>query len=209
MPFTVAIAGISSRLAQLITSHLLAIDNNVHIRGSCRDPSRLSSPFVSSSRYTPIRADPLDVKSLRELVLGADVVLCCYFADTEIMVSGQKLLIDLCEEASVPRYIASDFTLDYRGLDFGDIPMKDPMKVVQAHLESKMNVKGVHVLVGMFMETFWTAFEALDVRTATMRYWGKGTEKFDMTSLKTVSEFVSEVIMDKSATGFLKCRSSV
>ena len=32
------------------------------------------------------------------------------------MVDGQKTLIDCCIEAGVPRYVASDWCLDYRDL---------------------------------------------------------------------------------------------
>jgi hypothetical protein len=207
MPFTVAIAGITSQLAQLIANSLLSTRPTILIKGSSRDPSKLSSAFKTSPRVTLIQAEPSDADVLRTVVRDADVVICCYFADNATMIDGQKLLVDLCEEEGVPRYIASDFTLDYRGLEYGQISIKDPMKLVQAHLESKKVVKGVHILNGMFMETFWTAFDALDVETKTLRYWGEGSEKFDLTGIKAVADYAAAVAADETAVGFLKCMS--
>jgi hypothetical protein len=205
MFFKVAIAGITSKLAQRIATEILSKHPNAQISGSSRDTSKLSSTFKDSSRITLINSDPYDASALRTLVRGADVVICCYFADNETMVNGQKILIDLCEEERVPRYIASDYTLDFRGLEFGDIPMKDPMKHVQAYLETKQVVKGVHILVGIFMETFWTAFDVLDAETKKFRYWGDGSVKFEMTSTKGVAEYVVAVALDPKAVGFFKC----
>jgi hypothetical protein len=205
MSFKVAIAGITSKLAQQIAAEILSKHPNAHISGSSRDTSKLPSTFKDSTRITLINSDPYNASALRTLVRGADIVICCYFADNETMVNGQKLLIDLCEEAKVPRYIASDYTLDFRGLEFGDIPMKDPMKHVQAYLETKKVVKGVHILVSMFMETFWTAFQVLDAETKTFRYWGGGNVKFEMTSMKGVVEYTAAVAMDTKAVGFFKC----
>jgi len=205
MFFKVAIAGITSKLAQRIALEILSKHPSAHISGSSRDTSKLPSTLKDSSRISLINSDPYDVSALRTLIRGADVVICCYFADNETMLNGQKILIDLCEEEGVPRYIASDYTLDFRGLEFGDIPMKDPMKHVQAYLETKKVVKGVHILVGMFMETFWTAFGVLDAETKTFRYWGDGNVKFEMTSMKAVAEYAAAVVLDPKAVGFFKC----
>jgi hypothetical protein len=208
MFYKVAIAGITSKLAQRIAAEILSKHPNAQICGSSRDTSKLPNALKESTRITLIDSDPYDVSALRTLILGADVVICCYFADNETMVNGQKTLIDLCEEEGVPRYIASDYTVDFRGLEFGDIPMKDPMKHVQPYLETKKVVKAVHVLVGMFMETFWTGFEALDAETKTFRYWHGGNVKFDMMSMKGVAEYVAALALDPKAVGFFKCVSN-
>ncbi|KAF2800900.1 NAD(P)-binding protein [Melanomma pulvis-pyrius CBS 109.77] len=203
MSFKVAIAGITSNLAQFIVTELLSRHTNIHISGSSRNPSKLS-PAFKDSRITLFKSEPFDASSLRTLIHGADVVICCYFADNHTMVEGQKLLIDLCEDEGVPRYIASDYTVDFRGLNFGDTPIKDPMKHVQAYLETRKVVKGVHILVGMFMETFWTAFGMLDVEAKRFSYWGDGTEVWEMTSIRGVAAYVSAVASDAQAVGFFK-----
>jgi hypothetical protein len=206
MPFNVAIAGISSRLAREVASELLK-QPCVRIRGSSRDVEKLPPFLTGCASVTLIQSRPNDREILRSLVKGCDVVICCYYADNETMVEAQKLLIDLCEQEKVPRYIASDYTADYTKLDWGDIVIKDPMKHVNAYLLSQPHVKGVHILVGLLMETFWAYFNVWDPKENKVRYWGTGNEEWELTTYHTTAQYVAAVVLDSGATGIKKCKA--
>ncbi|KAL1640201.1 hypothetical protein SLS58_007152 [Diplodia intermedia] len=76
-------------------------------------------------------------------------------------------------EAEATPYDASDWALDYTKLEIGQLWVKDPMKHVKAYLETKKVVKGVHILVGGFMDPVFSPFSSiLDAQTATFQYWG-------------------------------------
>lgn len=203
----IAIAGISGQLGRKVAEELLK-QPDLEIRGSCRDVSKLEPFLKESSRISLIETGPYDKDLLRTLVEGCDVVICTYFADNEVMTEGQKLLVDLCDEENVPRYIASDYTADYTKLDWGSIPLKDPMKTVKNYLDNKGNVKGVHILVGIMMETFLMVFPPWDQKEKTFQYWGSGEEVWEMTSYKTAAEYVAAVALDPSAVGMLRCKSN-
>lgn len=205
MPTTVAIAGISSRLALLVTKALLERPD-VHIRGSCRDINKLPDELKDSPRVALIQSGPYDTENLRALIGGSDVVMCAYFADDETMLSAQKLLIDLCAEKGITRYIASDYTADYRKLDWGDLAGKEPMKHIAKYVEEKQGLEGVHILIGLFMETFLDYFNVVDQEGKKMSYWGSGDERWDLTSYKTAAEYIAAVALDPTATGFFKCK---
>ncbi|KAH7087065.1 hypothetical protein FB567DRAFT_58961 [Paraphoma chrysanthemicola] len=205
MTFTVGIAGISSRLARLIANELLKRPD-VRLRGSCRDTAKLPENLRESPRVSLFQAGPYDTKTLRSLIHGCDAVVCCYAAEDEIMVNGQKLLIDLCEEEGITRYIASDYTVDYTKFDWGDLAIKEPMKHIKTYLESKATVKGVHVLVGFLMETTLDMNIIYDPKANKIRYWGTGNEKWDLTSYQTAAEYVAAVTLDPNATGLFKFR---
>ncbi|KAH9205320.1 hypothetical protein DL95DRAFT_397729 [Leptodontidium sp. 2 PMI_412] len=120
------------------------------------------------------------------------------------MIRAQKLLIDLSEEEKVDRYLASDYTGDYTKLDYGDIVEKDPMKDIKAYLDTKPNIKGVHVLIGVFVETFLDLMGTWDSNTRTIRYWGTGTERRDLMSYRKAAQYVAAVVLDPNAIGILK-----
>ena len=125
------------------------------------------------------------------------------------MVEGQKTLIDACIAENVPRYIASDYSLDFRGLKFGDQPTKDPMKHVQAYLENlekENKIKGVHVLNGGFMEVIWAPFLGwINAEKNTFEYFGTGDERIEMTTYEDTAKFTAEAALDPKANGFLNC----
>ena len=112
MVVTVGIAGITGKFASLLATTLLK-SPEAFIRGIARTPSKATPAISSSSRVTIIQGGAFDKEAIRAFVQGCDVVICGYLGDDELMVEGQKLLIDACEEAGVPRYASGDWTLDY------------------------------------------------------------------------------------------------
>lgn len=206
MPFTVAIAGITSKLAQFIALELLK-SPQVSVRGSCRLIGNLSPTLRNNSRLQLFECPASDRYSLKALVKGCDIVICCYYADNETMVTAQKHLIDLCEEDNVPRYMASDYTSDYTKLNYGDLELKDPMKHIKAYLDTLHNVKGVHVLTGLLMETFWEYFGVWDRELNIIQYWGTGKEIWELTTYQDAARYVAAVALDRDAVGVIKCMS--
>jgi putative NADH-flavin reductase len=93
--------------------------SDVAIPGYCHDPSKVSETIASSPKVTLIKGDAFDHDSMSNFVNSCDVVLCCYLGDDKLMVDGQKALIGVCEECNVPRYVASDWALDYTKLKLG------------------------------------------------------------------------------------------
>ncbi|KAF9889015.1 hypothetical protein FE257_007992 [Aspergillus nanangensis] len=201
MTITVGVAGITGKFARLVVKNLCGYPD-VHIRGYCRSPSKLPEHFRSSPHITIVQGDADDTQALRTFVRGCDVVICCYLGDNTFMTEGQKLLVDACDDEHVPRYIASDYCLDFTRLEYGQHPAKDPMKHVKAHLDTKQNVRGVHVLIGAFMETFWSGyFGVWDPSQFKFSYYGEGDEVWESTTYGTAAEYVAAVALDSNAIG--------
>ncbi|KAK3320317.1 hypothetical protein B0T19DRAFT_285634 [Cercophora scortea] len=204
MTLTVGLAGITGKFGTLLATSLLR-NPSISLRGYARDPSKLSATLSSSPNLHLTRGEAFDASTLAPFVTGCDVVICSYLGDDKLMTDGQKLLIDACEAAGVPRYIASDWTLDYTKLAPGEIASKDPMKVVKAYLETKEKVKGVHIFIGGFMDTLLSPFfQMWDPATQTFRYWGEGDEVWEATSYKNAAEFTAAVAADEKAVGIQK-----
>ncbi|PCD38704.1 hypothetical protein AU210_007169 [Fusarium oxysporum f. sp. radicis-cucumerinum] len=203
MTFTVGIAGITGKLARNVAANLLKRPD-VSIRGFCRDPTKLPSSILSSPRVHITKGEFTDIAALKSFAKTSDVVICCYLGDNTLMTEGQKLLIDACEAEGVRRYLPSDYSLDFTKLEYGQLPAKDPMKHVKDYLDTK-TVRGVHVLIGVFMETFWSHFLGVwNADTATLSYWGTGDESWEATTYANASEFVAAVALDEDAVGIQK-----
>jgi hypothetical protein len=194
---TIGIAGITGKFGLTLTSHLLK-HPSISLRGLCRNPSKFPPHLLSSPRIVLQKGDANDLSSARTFAKGCDVV----------MDAGQRLLIDACEAEHVPRYIASDYTLDYTKLEYGDLPAKDAMKSVMEYAETKEGVTSVHVMIGVLMETWWSGiFGVWDAKGMGFRFWGTGEEVWECTTYSNAAEWVANVAMDKSAVGVRKCTS--
>ncbi|KAG4442634.1 hypothetical protein IFR05_001890 [Cadophora sp. M221] len=205
---TIAIAGFTGKTGHLITKSLLARHPTARINGICRSTSKVPAEYLSSPNIQVFRADSTDSTALRRGLTGASACICCYLGDDKFMVEGQKTLIDACIAEKVPRYVASDWTVDFRQLEFGEHPSKDPMKHVLAYLEEKEDrgeIKGVHVLNGGFMEVLTSPYAPwMNLDEGTFKYWGTGDEKVDMTTYEDAASFTAEIAVDDGANGFIE-----
>ncbi|KAH7121119.1 hypothetical protein B0J11DRAFT_581878 [Dendryphion nanum] len=200
---TVGIAGLTGKFARLIASCLLQ-QPNVAIRGYVRDPTKLPSWLVESDAVHIIRGGAFDTSAARVFAKGCDVIICGYLGNNEFMIEGQKVLIDACSMEGVPRYIASDYCLNFTKLEKGQLFPKDPMIEVKKYLESK-DVKGVHVLIGAFMDTLFSAyFQIWDGREKSLTFWGNEDSIWESTTYKNAAGFVAAVAVDRTAVGVKK-----
>ncbi|ETS77254.1 hypothetical protein PFICI_11128 [Pestalotiopsis fici W106-1] len=203
MAITVGIAGITGKFARLVVNHLLK-ETEVQIRGFCRNANKLPEETRTRPNITIIEGEATDVDKLRQFAQGCDVVVCCYMGDDNLMIDGQKLLIDACEVENVVRYVASDYSLDFTKLEYGRHPTKDPSKHIKEYLETKKTIKGVHILIGAFMETFWSSyFGVFDAKECTLSFYGSGHEVWESTTYDTAAHYTAAVAMDPGATGVL------
>ncbi|KIV95208.1 hypothetical protein PV10_02887 [Exophiala mesophila] len=207
----VVVAGFTSRVAQLITASLLEHEG-IEITGICRDKTKVPSLVSQNPNVTVVEAEYNDKARLGGALQGASVCVCCYFGPEDLMLHGQMILIDSCIAENVPRYIASDFSFDYRGLKHGDFPFKDSQLEIHDYLarrERQGRITAVHVLNGGFFEAVLFPFMgALDVTARKIRYWGTGDEPWDMTSMQDTARFAAKVILDQQATGVLNVRGA-
>ncbi|PLB54792.1 NAD(P)-binding protein [Aspergillus steynii IBT 23096] len=201
----VGIAGITGKFARRLVTHLLETpDSSLTIKGYCRDPSKLPATLQSSPKVELIQGDAFDTAAVATFVQDCDVVVCCYLGDDKLMIDGQKLLIDACESAAVPRYVASDWALDYTKLKLGELFPKDPMIHVKAYLDAK-KVEGVHILIGGFMEPVLSPFFSIvDTQANVFRYWGDEEQIMEGTTYDGAARYTAKVVLDEEAKGVLK-----
>lgn len=202
----VAITGVTGHLGSLIARHVLQRSSSAIVHGICRSPDKLSSQLKSHDRFKLFQTSHEDPTKLRAALKGTDIAIFATLADSQTMLDGQKAVIDACVDEGVPRYMAGDWSLDFRPLKLGDLPPKDPMKEVDSYLEKREaetngKIKGVHVLNGAFLEIIGRGF--VDGKKGVINVWGNGDDKWDLTTYDDAADFSAAVALDSKATGWL------
>jgi len=205
---TIAIAGLTGKFAQCIAKSLLA-ESNVSIRGYCRDVNKLPRAVLDSPRFEIIQGEFDNHELVRKFVHGSDIVICCYFGGADLMITGQKVLIDACDEENVPRYVAGDFAVDFTKIPDGAPFPKQSTKIIMEYLKSK-KVDGVHILVGVLMETFWSPYFGLyNAQSRTLSHWGAGNDVWEFTTFQTAASYTAAIALDPEAVRVFRCESLV
>ncbi|KAL1616838.1 Elongation factor 1-gamma [Neofusicoccum ribis] len=212
MATVVGIAGLTGKFAQCVARELQAYPG-VTIKGFCRSPQKLSQKALlwnlqkyDAALLPVIQGEFDDEAAVQRFVRGTDIVICCYFGDPDVMTRGQKILVEACAREDVPRYLPSDFAVDYTKIPARELFPKESAKITKDYLVEK-KVAGVHVLVGGLIETFWSGFfQIYDAQTQTMAYWGTGDEKWDLTTYETAAAYTAALATDKNAAGVFRFR---
>ncbi|KAK2682048.1 hypothetical protein RAB80_003841 [Fusarium oxysporum f. sp. vasinfectum] len=183
----VTIFGANGNLSVRITCLLLQTPS-LSARGYARNVSKIPEDIRNHQQYEAIQGEVTDKEKIRGAVRGADVVVCQYQGFDDVVLDGQKRLVDICEEEKVDRFFSSAFVGDIRGMKY---------------LETK-KLRSVHMMCGAFIETWLEYSGVIDLDTNTVSYWGTGDEIWDLTSYDDSAAYTAEVILDKSADGYLK-----
>lgn len=203
---TIGIAGITGKFGRRLALCLREAAPAVNLRGFARDPSKVDLSLLPDTELH--QGDAFNSEKIRGFVRGLDVVVCCYLGDNHLMVEGQKLLIDIAEDEGVPRYVASDWCLDWTKLEMGEFFAKEPCQRVHAYLAEKKSIRGVHVLIGGFTDVVYAPFFRIwDQENQTFNYWGTGDEVWECTSYLNSAQYTAAVCIDPQAVGVLRCEN--
>jgi uncharacterized protein YbjT (DUF2867 family) len=142
-----------------------------------------------------VEGDLMKPETLLSVCDGVDVVVSAV-GNNDVTVPGQKNLIDAAKQQGVKRFVPSDYSVDYRKLDYGDNDNLDKRKKVFEYLQQS-GLEYTLVLNGAFME-FITYMPLFDLEHQTFQYWGDGETPMDFTTTDDTANYVAEAVRDSS-----------
>lgn len=204
MSQTVLLVGSTGFLGSRIAAHLTrqpGTSVRLLVRpGAEQDPAKSAALGELRARAARIVSGALDDRaSLDAAVTGADVVVSAVQGGAETIVTGQLNLALAAEAAGVRRFLPSDFALDFFHAPEG-APMFDLRRQLAVRL-AELDMDVLHVLNGAFMDMLLDPRTAgvVDLEQRTGRYWGEGTDPFDVTLVEDVAAFTARLAADPTA----------
>lgn len=198
---TVLVAGSTGMLGFKIVSALLD-KGNINVRAMVRSindsnaGNRQKIEAMKASGAAIVEGDLMKTETLLPVCTGVDVVVSAV-GNNEVTVPGQKHLIDAAKQQGVKRFIPSDYSVDYRKLDYGDNDNLDKRKEVFEYLQQS-GLEYTLVLNGAFMDNFGTPYMVpqFDLEHQTFQYWGDGETPLDFTTTDDTAKYVAEAVSD-------------
>jgi uncharacterized protein YbjT (DUF2867 family) len=142
-----------------------------------------------------VEGDLMKPETLLPICEGVDVVISAV-GNNQTTVPGQKNLIDAAKQQGVKRFIPSDYSVDYRKLDYGDNDNLDKRKEVLSYLQ-QCGLEYTLILNGAFMDNFGTPYAAqFDLDNGVFEYWGDGETPLDFTTTDDTAKYVAEAVSD-------------
>jgi hypothetical protein len=113
----------------------------------------------------------------------------------DVLVHAQSALVDAAAAAGVPRFIPSDYSIDFTKLAPGENRNLDLHRDFREHLET-VSIASTSILNGMFADLLLYGTPLLDRKAKRVSYWGDADQRMDFTTMDDTAKFTAAAALD-------------
>lgn len=197
----IVVAGATGRLGSKIAAALIA--RGATVRALTRKASESAS--TGALRQEGAKVVEVDYNSRPELeraCRGAACVVSALSGLRDVIVEAQTRLLDAAVEAKVPRFIPSDYAVDFTKLPDGSNRNFDLRREFKRRLD-QAPIAATSILNGMFMELLVGPAPIMLFKFKRVLYWGDADQLLDFTTIDNTAQFTAAAALDQATPRFL------
>jgi nucleoside-diphosphate-sugar epimerase len=201
------LAGATGDLGQRIACALL--DRGAELRALVRPGS--SKPGVAELRQRGaaiIEVDFNDLAALTRACAGAACVVSALSGLREVIVDAQTRLLDAAVAAGVPRFIPSDYSIDFTKLPEGSNRNLDLRREFGRRLD-QAPIAATSILNGMFTDLLTGQAPVVLFKIRRILYWGSADQPLDFTTTADTAAFTAAAALDPTTPRYLRVAGEV
>jgi uncharacterized protein YbjT (DUF2867 family) len=149
------------------------------------------------------KTDFSKVAELTEACNGGSCIISALAGLRDTIVETQILLLDAAIKAEVPRFIPSDFSIDFTRLTPGMNRNLDLRREFHEHLE-KTPIAATSILNGMFADLLTGQAPYILFKFKRVIYWENADHLLDFTTIDNTASFTAEAALDPSTPRYLR-----
>jgi NmrA-like family protein len=198
----VVVAGPTGNLGGKIVDALL--DRGATVRAIVRSsspPDRVAA--LRARGALPCTVDYSDAPALSRACEGAGCVVSALSGLRETIVDAQTRLLEGAVAAGVPRFIPSDFAIDFPKLPAGGNRNFDLRREFASRLD-RASIAATSILCGAFTELLIGPAPIVLFPIRRVLYWGDADQVIDFTTRDDTAAFTAAAALDASTPRFLR-----
>jgi nucleoside-diphosphate-sugar epimerase len=206
-PALIVLAGATGDLGFRIAQALLG--RGAQVRALVRPGN--TKPEVAQLRERGAAIVELDFKdaaALTRACAGAGCVVSALSGLRDVIIDAQTHLLDAAVAAGVPRFIPSDYSIDFTKLPEGSNRNLDLRREFGRHLD-RMPIKATSILNGMFMDLLTGQAPLVLFKLKRILYWGSADQPLDFTTIANTAEYTAAAALDPSTPRYLRVAGEV
>ncbi len=149
------------------------------------------------------RVDWANASELARSCGGASCVVSALQGLREVIVEAQARLLDAAVQARVPRFIPSDYSIDFTPLPPGRNRNLDLHREFHARLE-RASISATTIYTGAFADMLTGQMPLVLFRIRRVLYWGSADQRMDFTTMDDAAAFTARAALDPSTPRFLR-----
>ncbi|MCP1274408.1 NmrA family NAD(P)-binding protein [Gluconobacter albidus] len=180
------------------------VQRGVTVRALVRaNTSATSRDAVCALGGTAVPVDFADADKLASALSGVECVVSVLNGLAPVMLDTQGRLLEAAVAASVPRFIPSDFSLDFTRTRPGDNRNMDLRRRFMARIDAAP-IRATSILNGAFADLLTGAAPIVLHRLRRILYWGDPDQLLDFTTKNDVADYTADAALDVEAPRFLR-----
>lgn len=202
MSKVIVIAGATGNLGGKIVRTLLA--KNAEVRAIVRLATVKNK--ISELEQIGVKVFQVDTNNRSEIskhCIGADCFVSALAGLRETIVDSQRIFLDAAVEAKVPRFIPSDYSIDFTNLKAGQNRNFDLRREFHKYLETRP-INATTIFNGAFMDLLTTDMPLILFKQRRILCWGNADQIMEFTTTDNVAEFTAEVALDENTPRYMR-----
>lgn len=203
----VIVAGATGHLGQRIAYHILQRGGKVRLlvrKGSNRSEINVLEQLGA----TVAEVDFESVSDLTQACAGGSCVVSALSGVRDVIVDVQSRLLWAAVDAGVPRFIPSDYCIDYTKLAPGSNRNLDLRREFATILD-RAPIAATSVLNGMFMDLLTGQAPLVLSGPKLVLFWGNADQPLDFTTMENTAAFTAATALDPATPRFLRIAGEV
>jgi nucleoside-diphosphate-sugar epimerase len=204
---TIVLAGATGDLGGRIARSLL--QRGATVRALVRPGSARKK--VMALQQLGVSLVEVDFKSVSELTkacAGATCVVSALSGLRDVIVDTQTALLEAAVRAGVPRFIPSDYAIDFTKLPPGTNRNLDLRQEFHDRL-NKSPIAATSVLNGMFTDLLTGQAPVILFPLKRVVYWGDTDQLMDFTTTENTAQFTAAAALDPATPRYLRIAGDV
>ncbi|SHL85417.1 NmrA family NAD(P)-binding protein [Flavobacterium xinjiangense] len=144
-----------------------------------------------------------NLEELKTSCVGVSCVVSALAGLSEVVIDAQKVLLDAANIAGVPRFIPSDYSLDFTKFSYGENRNLDLRREFHEYLD-KTSISATSIFNGAFTELLIDEMPMILFKQKMILYWGNKDYKLGFTTMDNTAEFTAKVALDSNTPRYLR-----
>jgi nucleoside-diphosphate-sugar epimerase len=149
------------------------------------------------------RVDYYNPREMAEACAGGSCVVSALCGLQDVIIDAQSQLLSAAVKARVPRFIPSDFAIDFFKLPDGSNRNLDMRREFNIHLD-RADIAPTSILNGMFTDLLTGPAPVILFRRKRIVYWENADQLLDFTTIDDAAEFTAAAALDPATPRFLR-----
>jgi nucleoside-diphosphate-sugar epimerase len=198
----IVLAGATGDLGGRIVRAL--VNKGVDVRGIVRSSSNIEKiKHLESLGIQVYKVENWSVQELAKACTGALCVVSALAGLREVIIDAQKALVEAAITAGVPRFIPSDYSLDFTRFSHGENRNLDLRREFHQYLD-KLPIASTSIFNAAFTDLLIGPMPVIFFKRKLVLYWGNADNRWDFTTMDDTATYTANVAHDTSTPRYLR-----